>query len=651
MKRLFKIAIGTLILILMAGISSQIKAQVYGEFDTIRVINAFYEQLPTPDGQNGVVIIPRKDFRRPPMFVEEDYDDGYAQIDIGFDFEFNGEVYSKLWINVNGFITFGKKENNVQKNPPLLPPNDNQGLFLDNSSYPVNVIAPFWGDHYYRGDEDLTLRGFLPSQILYQSKPDSLTIEWRNLNINYNYQGKDLKNSVGNFQVKLYKSSSQFNKQGDIAFYYGKVGGNPYLGPNDDDRVMTKDAAVGIKGEGKLVGQDADYLNAFINDYFIKNNPMIPYEVVTTSKQMSNDWPPTPVKEAKFYFAAQKRFHDEISWGDGDVDFSKAPGNKHYNYGYPNQSRYVTINDARLILKSVAMEIPLDPVKGREAYHADVDHNGRYYYDANGNIKTIKIKTANYWDSLPGEVSSLKQILFAANEYDAAIILQYLAAKVSFLPWYPAVDTVVIKGKVNTETESQGIYINNIIALGNGVYQIPVYSTSTNNDALALKANINGEIIDVIPNNTNTLTSFGTNIAVFASGDKLDKNQPVGYINARINGNILDLTQIRVNNVEFPNQSYKLNTNEDNNSLSIVNTPNPVTNNITSFIVNVPKKGTYSINIYDEFGREVSNVCTREFDNNQITSISWNTNNLAAGVYFYRLHGEGVNFVGKMIIK
>nr|MBP7215314.1 T9SS type A sorting domain-containing protein [Candidatus Kapabacteria bacterium] len=243
------------------------------------------------------------------------------------------------------------------------------------------------------------------------------------------------------------------------------------------------------------------------------------------------------------------------------------------------------------------------------------------------------------------------QILFAANEYDAAIILQYLAAKVSFLPWYPAVDTVVIKGKVNTETESQGIYINNIIALGNGVYQIPVYSTSTNNDALALKANINGEIIDVIPNNTNTLTSFGTNIAVFASGDKLDKNQPVGYINARINGNILDLTQIRVNNVEFPNQSYKLNTNEDNNSLSIVNTPNPVTNNITSFIVNVPKKGTYSINIYDEFGREVSNVCTREFDNNQITSISWNTNNLAAGVYFYRLHGEGVNFVGKMIIK
>jgi len=651
MKRLFKIAIGISILILMAGISSQIKAQVYGEFDTIRVINAFYNALPSPDGNNGVVILPRDNFSLPPNFNVPDYDDGYALIDIGFDFEFNGEVYNKLWININGFITFGRKENNVQQYPPLLPPKDNQGLFLDAVSYPVNVIAPFWGDHYYRGDEDLTLRGFLPSQILYQSTPDSLTIEWRNLNINYHYQGKDLKNSVGNFQVKLYKSANQYNKQGDIAFFYGKVGGNPYLAPTDDDRVMTKDAAIGIKGEGKLVGQDADYLNAFINDYFLKNNPMIPYEVVSTSRQMSNDWPPTPIKEAKFYFAAQKRFHDEISWGDGDVDFSKAPGNKHYNYGYPNQSRYVTVNDARLVLKSVAMEVPLDPVKGREAYHADVDHNGRYYYDANGKVKTIKTKTQNYWDSLPGEISSLRQILFAANEYDAALILQFLAAKVPYLPWFPSVDTVVIKGKVNDETTSSGIYVKDIVPLGSGYYQIPLYSTIGIDEPLGVKASINGEIIDFYSIDLNALTSFGKNIAVFATGETIDLSQPIAYLNAKINGDVLNLTNIRINNNEYPNMSYKLNTGTDNNICSIINTPNPITNNITSFVINVPKKGIYSINVYDEFGREVANVCTREFDNNQINTVTWNTNNLAAGIYFYRLEGEGLNIVGKMIIK
>jgi hypothetical protein len=249
MKRLFRIAILSMFVILTAGITSQIKAQVYGEFDTIRVQTEFYNPLPTPTTQNGVVLIDRKDFALPPNFNVSDYDDGYVQINIGFDFEFNGEVYNKLWININGFVTFGKKENNVVQFPPFLPPKDNQGLFLDAVSYPVNVIAPFWGDHYYRGEEDLTDGGFLPSEILYQSTPDSLTIEWKDLNINYSYNGLSLKNSIGNFQLKLYKSKDDFNKQGDIAFYYGSVGGNPYLGPNDDDRILTKGCAIGIKGE------------------------------------------------------------------------------------------------------------------------------------------------------------------------------------------------------------------------------------------------------------------------------------------------------------------------------------------------------------------------------------------------------------------
>lgn len=647
MKRLFRIAILSMFVILTAGITSQIKAQVYGEFDTIRVQTEFYNPLPTPTTQNGVVLIDRKDFALPPNFNVSDYDDGYAQINIGFDFEFNGEVYNKLWININGFVTFGKKENNVVQFPPFLPPKDNQGLFLDAVSYPVNVIAPFWGDHYYRGDEDLTLRGFLPSQILYQSTPDTLTIEWKNLNINYNYQGRDLKNSIANFQIKLFRSTDTYNKQGDIGFYYGSVGGNPYLGSNDDDRILTRGATIGIKGEGKLVGQDADYLNAFINDLFIKDNPMIPYEVVTTSRQVSNDWPPTYKKEARYFFKAQKRFHDEMSWGDGDVDFSKAPGNKHYNFGYPIQAKYVTVNDVRIILKSIVNHIPLDPVKGREAYHADVDHNGRYYYDINGNIVPIKTKTMNYWDSLPGEVSSLKQILFSANEFDAARILHYLSGRAPYLPWL--LDTVPNFGKQNSE-ENYTLTIGNIIALGNNTYQIPVFANVNSQNLVGLKVNINGDVLDVVTLNNNSQTSFNNNTVVLAVGDYNNNNQPIAYINAKCNEQSLNLTDIRLNDQQLPNQSYKLNSEETGNILTVINTPNPVVNNVTSFIVNVPKKGIYSLNLYDEFGREVANIFTSQLDVNQ-TSINWNTNNLSAGVYIYRLEGEGMIAVGKMIVK
>jgi hypothetical protein len=176
MKRLFNIAIGALMLFLIAGITTQLKAQVYGEFDTVRVITAMYNPLALPDGENNVVELTRDEFGLPPNFNVADYDDGYAQIDIGFDFEFNGEVYNKLWININGFITFGRKENNVVQFPPFLPPKDQGGLFLDANSYAVNVIAPFWGDHYYRGLEDLNARGFKPSKILYSTDGDVLTV-------------------------------------------------------------------------------------------------------------------------------------------------------------------------------------------------------------------------------------------------------------------------------------------------------------------------------------------------------------------------------------------------------------------------------------------------------------------------------------------
>lgn len=644
MKRLFKVAIGALMLFLIAGITTQLNAQVYGEFDTVRVVSSIYQQLPLPDGQNGVVELPRDEFGLPPNFDVADYDDGYKQIDIGFDFEFDGEVYNKLWININGFVTFGRKENNVVQFPPFLPPKDQQGLFLDANSYPVNVIAPFWGDHYYRGLEDLNARGFKPSRILYYTDGNVLIIEWRDLNINYKYAGKDLKNSIGNFQLKLFKSQDPYSKQGDIEFHYGTVGGNPYLGPTDDERINTKNSTIGLKGEGKIVGQDADYMNAFINDYFLKQNPTVPASAVTSSTITSNDWPPTTVKEAKFYFKAWKSFNLEEWWGDGDVDLSKAPNPKH-PWGLYDQNRFVTINDVRLIMKSVATEIPLDPIRRRAAYHGDVNHNGRYYYDANQVVKFITTKSKNYADDLPSEVSSIKQILFYANEYDAAIILGYIAVKVPELPWL--LDTLVIKGKVTDEMPVVDLSSNGIQSLGNDLYRLPVNLTKDASGSLGISMKFDAEVISVEA--PDMMTSNTSNKIFLAGYSNFRSNEPVAYVTLRTKSNEINVTNISLNDVQKVSQKYTVKS-EEISGMSVSTVTNPIVSNTATFVVTVPETGNYKLTVYDIFGNEVAVVSNTEYSVGS-SVIDWNTSALSAGAYIFKLEGNGKVATGKMIVK
>lgn len=644
MKRLFKLSIGVMIFFLMAGITTQLKAQVYGEFDTVRVVTTFYNQL--DEANPNVVVLPRTDFALPPNFDVPDFDDGYKAIDIGFDFEFNGEVYNKLWININGFVTFGKKENNVVQYPPFLPPKDQDGLFLDANSYPVNVLAPFWGDHYYRGLEDLNARGFKPSKILYYSDGDQLIVEWRDLNINYKYDGKDLKNSIGNFQLRLIKSNDPYSKQGDIEFYYGNVGGNPYLGPTDDNRIQTKGATIGIKGEGKIVGNDADFLNAFINEIYLKANPNVPYSQVTKTKSYSNDWPPTTIKEAKFYFKAFKSFNLAEFWGDGDVDFSKAPGNKNYDFGYPKQNKYVTVNDARLIMRSVASEIPLDPIRRRAAYHGDVNHNGRYYYDVNSVRKNVTTKSKNYDEDLPSEVSSLKQILFEANEYDAALILAYIAAKVPELPWL--LDTTVIKGKVPADLEKLDVTVKAINSLGNNLFEVPVYLNDDVQGPIGFKTKLNGDIIGVTANQDVFYTYNGSNLVV-SGNSKFNTDEPIATVLVRTTDKNLEFTNTRLNDVNKMNKKYALVNDTEIKGLSVNTTQNPANSNNLQFVVNIPENGNYTLKVYDLFGKEVATVANGEY--NQGTYIIDATANIATGSYFYRLEGNGNIATGKVIVK
>ena len=642
MKRLFNIAVGVVLIMLVAGITTQLNAQVYGEFDTVRVVSSLYNPLPVPNDTNGVVILPKASFVKIGG-GEIDPDDGYALINIGFDFEFNGEIYNKVWINVNGFITFGKKENNVVSQPPFLAPKDKEGLFLDANSYPVNVIAPFWGDHYYRDIEDKTALGFMESEIKYLADGEKLIIEWKNLNINYRYDNKNLKNSIGNFQVVLFKSTDEFSRQGDIEFHYGSVGGNPYLVDTDDDRINTRDCAIGMKGEGKMVGDDADYLNAFINDMFLEANPTYDYYEVTRSRKLSNNWPPTePLKEAKYFFKAMKRFNIEEWWGDGDVDYSKAPGNKDYNYGYPQQNRFVTVNDARLILKSIAQEKPLDPIRRRSAYHGDVNHNGRYYFDAFGVKKNIYTKSVNYADDLPAEVSSIKQILFEVTEFDAAIILGYMAAKVPYLPWM--LDTMLIVGKVNPNVATLDLNMN-VESLGNGYYNIPVYTTTDINGPISVRFNIDADIISV---NSPLLNLYDNGNLVLAGNGDFEHNAPIATITIKTDNNELFISNTRINDEQKSSKKLALN-NTSVDGVNIVLSQNPIVNDNASIAANVSEGGTYKLSLYDMLGNEIAVL----FDGNLesgVYNFDLNVTSLSNGAYFYNLTGNGNTLTGKVII-
>jgi hypothetical protein len=346
------------------------------------------------------------------------------------------------------------------------------------------------------------------------------------------------------------------------------------------------------------------------------------------------------LKEAKFYFKAWKSFNLEEWWGDGDVDFSKAPGNKNQFQG---QSKFVTVNDARLIMKSIATEKPLDPVRRRSAYHGDVNHNGRYYYDANNVVKKILTKSKNYADDLPAEVSSIKQILFFANEYDAALILHYIAVKVPQLPWL--LDTSVIKGKVSDFTKIN-VSASNIQTLGNGLYRVPVYLNQDFDGALGVRMSFNAEVADV---ESNLMKVNSANSVYLAGSDEFKSSEPVAYVTLKSDAKFLTMSEISVNDEARVSSKYALNSGEVT-GLSVGTITNPVEKNNVNFYVSIPEAGNYTLTVFDVLGNQIAVVANGEYEVGTKV-INFNANGLNSGAYFFKFEGATGIATGKMIVK
>lgn len=636
MKKILITAVG-IVMFLAVSVSPSLFSQVNGEYRSITLVeNTPYENLV------DATVIPSNQFALGPNYITMDKNDGYHRVNLGFDFEMNGEVFNQCWIGVNGFITLTP--------PPFLPAKNVNALFLDANNYPVNVVAPFWGDHYYRDLADLFGEGFVPSEISYKLEEIThddgkvqkvFVVQWKDLNINYSLNGENVKSSVANFQLRLYESLDLFSYQGDIEFAYGTIG--PRNRPDiTDTRVITTGSVVGLKGEGKMVGEGADYLNGLLYNQDIA--------LAGTRMDKTSSWQPSGGSDKRILFTASSVFNVAEWWGDGDVDFSKARGNKHF--GMP-QNRFVTVNDVRLIMKSVASNIPLDPVRRRQAYHADVNHNGRYYYANDGSIVNITKKSKVFTDDLPNEISSVKQILFEANEHDAAFILSYMAGRVPELPWL--LDTVVQFGKLTSDLATN-LKVGEVISLGNSEYQIPVYLNGDFSGPLSAKFEINGRIIDVVKseneNNQMLVISSENRIVISAQGD-FESGNPIMIIKVATDNKNINLTNVRFNDkvVGDLNVPSSVENEVVNNIVTV--TPNVITN--SAFInVNVANDGYYELAIFDMQGTMISRIAAGDMKSGNML-YNWDAkdmsgNTVSNGMYVYRLSGAGINASGKVIV-
>jgi hypothetical protein len=623
MKRNFLIAVGLVIVLGIMFTLQPLKAQVYGDYGTVKIVYLTpFEEL-GPDK----TIIPESAFGLPPNW-NQDLDDGYSYatgIDIGFPFEYNGEIYTKLWVCINGFVTFSP--------PPFFRSKEPEGLFVKNAIYPINVIAPFWGDHRLRTSDE-RFDGYMPTEISYHLDAQNgvFTVEWKNLNIN----DQSVKSSIADFQLKLYKSQDPLTAQGDIEFCYGQIGGNIY---DPGNLVVTKGASVGIKGEGK------DFLNGL--EHETDNDPFDPL-LARTSTRLTNEWTPSGGTEKRIRFTADLRYNIGEWWGDGDADMSKGVGRRHHDMP---QNRFVTVNDARVIMHSRATKIPLDSVRKRDAYHGDVNHNGRYWWPDAFTREDIYWRDFYEGDNLPTQVPSLRAVFYQVTEYDAALILHYISARIPQLPWL--LDTIPLYGKVTLdEAKATAIKFGDAKVVNSNTVSIPVYLNGYVNGPLAASFDMNSNVVSVKTADNKIASDFDGNTVILAGTGEYDSQTPVAYINIDMK------SEISANNIKFNDRNVSdINLmvagveDNDNNSM-IGNYPNPFTST-TLIMVNVPETGVYTLTIYDIMGNKVKTLASSELAAGAQSFIWDGTDDqnmkVQSGAYIYRFIGENVSLSKKLI--
>jgi hypothetical protein len=608
-------------------------AQVYVEFmPPMKRGNRPYTLLPTGP---GTTVYTANNFITNPNV---DHDDGFVVAQLPFPFEFNGTIYNHIAINVNGFIMF--------LDGPTVPlglvgMNIATRLF-DGSQFPQNVVAPFWGDHYMRVGPP-TQPQYMPSQVLTRlvtvGGRQAFCVEWRNLNIN----DKTVPSSVGNFQVYLYQQTQIIgNFQGDIEFAYGTIGGNPNT---PQQIVVTRNASVGLKG----TSPQGDWINGL---EFGGN-----INVARTSTRLTNVWPPSGATDTTIVFQAIPRVRLDV-WGDGDADFSQAPGERHA--GRP-QNIFVTANDALTILRAVATGIPLDSLYRRPAFKGDVDHNGRYYYstrkwdntdDTTRHRREIRTRSLYYTDDLPNDNSlDIRSIYFYVNAYDAALIMHYLGGRIPELPWL--IDSVVPAGKLAYErARTFELRTQEAVKVGS-MLRVPIYLDGENTGpfSIAFDAGVPIESVELTTKENSIALSHGSRVAI-AGSVELSAVEPVAWLTIPSTVEVLRVTDVEFNGDRQSDKFIRITASEQVET-TITASPNPLTTT-TTILTTIPTPGIYTLAIYDAQGRRVTTLASGVMAKGTVP-VTWNGtdqmgNSLPNGTYFCRLEGNGIGNVVTSII-
>ena len=615
--------------------ATTLHAQIWAAYD-VTITNQFYNPLPVATVISDAAFL---------NFTGSiDRDDGVAvDIPTGFNYDYNGNLYSTVNVCVNGWMSAGRAEGH----PIPTITNDKYFLFLPNR--PNNTIAPFFGDHYYRTLSDIA-QGYVPSKIQYTTiaVPDpnfnapagsflhTFIMEWKDLNIN----DKANPTSIASFQVKLIENSlandlSVPDHRVTIEFHYGPIGSS--------GTVKTQGSTVGIEDSVGL-----SHINALFQSATGGGLP-----IRTNTDSLTTCWPPATCLPGRVITFTPIGKGTLSQWGDGDADLTQldptAPANIRQN-----QNLFVTLHDADTILKSVAQAYPaMDSLEGRNAFHGDANHNGRY-------------TNPNY----PGF------FFYRVTSYDAAYILMYLAAKLPFLPWPQPLPVPSWKETASNNTSISGITADTkSIKMNGNTVLVPIVLHGTVNGPLGVEmkvASLNTTGMQFIgtkalPNvmmQSNAMTGKIVMAAsgIFADGDVL------GYLEFNVASNVaadFELTNVTVNDEPYSSSRSTLavagNASTTVSGFAVdQNMPNPfvISNSgITSIRFTLAQPQDVSVRIFDMLGKEVRSLVNGQTFAGGSNQINWdgrdNTGSLvASGAYYYQLSaGENTQTVKMQVAR
>jgi hypothetical protein len=555
---------------------------------------------------------------------QPDHDDGTADdIPVGFSFDYNGNTYNTVNVNVNGFVTFGPAHRHNQIN--VGGTGQAMTSFVFSSVEPNNTMAPFFGDHYYRGATDI---GYIPSTVQYTTSTvngvKTFWLEWKNLNIN----DKTNPNSVATFMLQIrqnpmWNDPATPDQRATFVFEYGPIG--------SVGTVRTLGASVGADDSVGFTHLNALYSTAAAPD-----------SVRLNTSTRTSCWPPVAggvgpngqycLPGRDIWIVPQGR-GSYAQWGDGDVNLDQV-----YNTNPQirnNQNRFVTLTDADLILQSIANNIPLDSIEGHAAFHGDANHIG-----VNG--QPSRVFNPNYG-----------AYFYHADEYDAAYILMYLAGKLAVLPWPNPLPVPGYKSTDAHSTDVSGIYadVNDVRVNGNTVL-VPIKLRGEVNGALGVAMNVEGDAQFVgtraVEGSLVRSNASTGKIALGLSG-KLEDAATVGYLEFANQNAAFDLTNVVVND-EYRASSHatlKLSGTGSNSSAASLeqNIPNPfmlASASHTTIGFTLGSQANVSLRVYDMLGHEVRTLISDETRGAGTNSIEWDGkdasgNVVASGLYYYQL--------------